>query len=128
MNKVLLVGNVGKVSELKQASSTQVINVSLATKEGETSIWHKITAFGKTAENVSKYVSVGDKIAIEGKLSYRDYEKDGVKHYTTDIIAVNIEFISKSTANKQPSTQTQVQAATQPNQAPTFADNSELPF
>lgn len=57
----------------------------------------RCTAFGKTAENIGKYFSKGRPILIEGHIQTGSYEKDGVKHYTTDIIVETFDFMdSKS--------------------------------
>ena len=54
-----------------------------------------IVVFGKMAEVVEKYLKKGSQVAVQGRLQTGSYEKDGVKHYTTDIIASNIEFLGK---------------------------------
>lgn len=93
LNKVQLIGHVGKEPETKNIGEYTVCNFSLATssaykQNGETkekTEWHKIQAWGKLAEIVDKYIKKGSKIYIEGSLQTRDYEKEGVKHYTTEI-------------------------------------------
>ena len=52
-------------------------------------------AFGKTAELVEKYVVKGQQLAVEGRIQTGSYERDGVKHYTTDIVAERVEFLGK---------------------------------
>lgn len=54
-----------------------------------------IVVFGKMAEVVEKYLKKGSQVAVQGRLQTGSYEKDGVRHYTTDIIASNIEFLGK---------------------------------
>ena len=95
MNKVILIGNVGNITELKNVGETQVLNLSLATREtNDATSWHRCTAFGKTAETLSRYTSKGDRLAIEGKIQYREYEKDGEKRTSTDIIINAFEFLT----------------------------------
>lgn len=100
MNSVQLIGRIGKSPEIRYAQSgTAVCNVSLATnkkvkREDKTS-WHRLVAFGKTAELIEKYVKKGDQLGVEGEISYGSYEKEGVPVYTTDIIVNRIHFISE---------------------------------
>ena len=54
-----------------------------------------IVVFGKMAEVVEKYLKKGGQVAVQGRLQTGSYEKDGVRHYTTDIIASNIKFLAK---------------------------------
>lgn len=54
-----------------------------------------IVVFGKMAEVVEKYLKKGSQVAVQGRLQTGSYEKNGVRHYTTDIIASNIEFLGK---------------------------------
>lgn len=96
-NKVQLIGRVGKDPEIKTLTNgKKVANLSLATndvyvnKHGdrmEQTQWHRVVAWGKTAEIIEKYVSKGKEVCIEGKLSSRSYEdKDGNKRYVTEIV------------------------------------------
>jgi single-strand DNA-binding protein len=99
-NRVQLIGHVGQEPEVKTVNDKKVTNVTLATNDSytndkgervEQTEWHRITAWGKTAEIIEKYVSKGKEIAIEGKLSHRSYEdKDGIKRYVTEIVATEI--------------------------------------
>ena len=99
-NRVQLIGHVGQEPEVKTVNDKKVANITLATNDSytndkgekvEQTEWHRITAWGKTAEIIEKYVSKGKEIAIEGKLSYRNYDdKDGIKRYVTEIIASEI--------------------------------------
>lgn len=105
LNKVTLIGNVGKDVELKYASNgTAVATFSMATseqwkdKEGnaqERTEWHNIVAWRKLAEIIGEYVKKGDRLYLEGKLQTRSYEKDGVKRYTTEIVAEEMIMLGK---------------------------------
>lgn len=109
-NKVQLIGNVGKTPETTELESgKKVTRFSLATNEyyknakGEkvqSTQWHTIVAWGKTAEIIDKYADKGKEIAIEGKLNSRSYEdKEGVKKYVTEVVASEVLLLgSKSTA------------------------------
>ncbi len=103
MNKVILIGNLGADPDVRYtAGGTAVCKFSLATtrrftgKDGqkqEKTEWHRIVAWAKLAEICGQYLTKGKKVMIEGRIEYGSYEKDGVKHYTTDIIAENMEML-----------------------------------
>ena len=110
MNKVILIGHVGKNPDCKQLQSgTEVASFSLATTEKWTSngekkeetSWHNIVFWGKQAELCKKYVLKGSKIMVEGRLKYETYEKDGEKKYITKITGEKIEFLSRKEQNDQ---------------------------
>lgn len=95
VNHCTLLGNVGNDVDLKfTQDGTAIAKFSLATTEiykgrdgekKEDVSWHRCVAFGKLAELIGEYVKKGDPLFIEGQIRYGSYEKDGVKHYTTDI-------------------------------------------
>ena len=96
INKVILVGRLGKEPELKFTTSGKAVcNFSLATSEKwkdqggevqEKTEWHRCQAWGKSAENAAKWLNKGKLAYIEGKLQTRSWEKDGQTHYTTEIV------------------------------------------
>jgi single-strand DNA-binding protein len=101
LNKVMLIGNVGKDPEIRYLpGGNAVANFSLATnesyknKEGkveERTEWHKLVAFGKLAEICSEYVSKGKQIYIEGRIQTREWQdKEGQRRFTTEVIALNM--------------------------------------
>ena len=106
VNKVILLGNLGKDAEVKALQSgTAVANFSLATTErykdtrGEwqdKTEWHNLVAYGRTAEIIRDYTEKGSKLYIEGKLSTRSWEdKDtGKTIYRTDIVVVDVGLLS----------------------------------
>ncbi|MCK9374648.1 MAG: single-stranded DNA-binding protein [Syntrophobacterales bacterium] len=55
--------------------------------------WHRVTVWSKLAEICAQYLTKGEQVMIEGRIEYGSYEKDGVKHYTTDIIAESMEML-----------------------------------
>ncbi len=104
MNKVTLIGRLTKDPEVRYSagSQTAVARFSIAIDRGKKANgedggtdFPNIVAFGKTAELVEKYVSKGQQIAVEGRIQTGSYERDGVKHYTTDIVAERVEFLGK---------------------------------
>lgn len=103
VNKVTLIGNLGTDPEIKTVFETQkVASFSLATSENfknkdgakETKTeWHNIVIWGKLAEVVESYVKKGDKIYLEGKIQQQSWEKDGQKHYRTNIVCNNMTML-----------------------------------
>ncbi|MGH2666203.1 single-stranded DNA-binding protein [Flavobacterium sp.] len=104
-NKVQLIGHVGQDPEVKTINSKKVANITIATNDFyynekgekiEQTEWHRVTAWGKTAEIIEKFVVKGKEIAIEGKLTHRNYDdKDGIKRYVTEIVANDILLLGK---------------------------------
>lgn len=97
INKVILVGTCGQDPETRyMPNGNAVTNVSLATSEQwtdkqsgqkvERTEWHRVVLFGKVAEIAGEYLRKGAQVYIEGKLQTREWEKDGIKRYTTEII------------------------------------------
>ncbi|WP_396191087.1 single-stranded DNA-binding protein [Flavobacterium sp.] len=105
-NKVQLIGHVGQEPEIKTFDGgKKVANITIATNESytnnkgekvENTEWHRITAWGKVADIIEKYVIKGKEIAIEGKLTHRSYDdKDGNKRYITEIVASELLLLGK---------------------------------
>ena len=94
-NKVTLIGRTGKDVEIVKFENGKMAKVSLATSDHYTNAlgekveetqWHSLSAGGKLADIMEKYVEKGKEIAVEGKVIYRTYDdKDGVKRYITEI-------------------------------------------
>ena len=103
LNKVQVAGNLTRDPELKALpSGSQVTSFGVATnrvwkdKNGEKqeqTEFHNCTAFGKTAETIAKYFTKGKPIYVEGRLQTRSWDKDGVKHYRTEIVVDNFQFL-----------------------------------
>lgn len=104
LNRAEIIGNLGNDPELKSTpSGNSVCNFSVATnekwkdKEGneqERTEWHRVVVWGKSAESCAKFLSKGRQVFVEGKLQTRSWEnKDGVKMYTTEIIAKRVDFL-----------------------------------
>ncbi len=104
-NSVRLVGRLGRDAEVKTFDSgTKRAQVSLATnnnytnKDGEkveNVEWHRLVGWGKIADLMEKFFTKGKQIAIEGKLTYRDYtDKDGVKRQITEISVRDFQLLS----------------------------------
>jgi single-strand DNA-binding protein len=105
-NRVQLIGHVGQDPEIKNLEGgRKLANITIATndvyyKENgdkvEQTEWHRVSAWGKTAELIEKYVIKGKEIAIEGKLTHRSYDdKDGIKRYITEVVASEVLLLGK---------------------------------
>ena len=118
MQKMLIIGNLGKDPELKYSQSGKPttrfsVAVTERRKEGEDETeWFNAVSFGQTAENVNKYLKKGSQVFIEGRIKTRRYDKDGQTHYITELYADNVQFLDRksadsgsraSTQNSQPS-------------------------
>jgi len=114
INQVLLIGNVGNSPEIRMfENGVKVATFSLATSIGgyekkdgtkveiKTS-WHNIVAWRGLADISEKFVHKGDKLTVIGSISYREYEKDGVKKFITDILASDLVLMGKSDASTKP--------------------------
>jgi single-strand DNA-binding protein len=105
VNKVILLGNLGRDPELRYTPGGQpVANFSIATSESwnkkdgsgreERTEWHRIVAWGRTAELCAQYLAKGRTVYIEGRLQTREWEnKEGQKQRTTEVIANTVQFI-----------------------------------
>jgi len=104
VNKAFLIGTVGADPEVKVISEDRtVVKFSLATNRsyknkstGEKTtevMWHKVEAWGSIAESIGKWVKKGQHLFVEGEIRYSNYEKDGVKHYVTTIMAKGFQMM-----------------------------------
>ncbi|MDR1653484.1 MAG: single-stranded DNA-binding protein [Prevotellaceae bacterium] len=157
VNKVILVGNVGRDPEVRYLErNVAVANFTLATTERgytmqngtqvpERTEWHNIVAWRGLAELAEKYIRKGRQLYIEGKIQSRSWEKDGIKRYTTEIYAETIQMLGNrpetiEPLSTQPTYATGVSSSHQPaapqqpmqNQADRFEDGGnpedDLPF
>lgn len=98
VNKVILIGNLGRDPEIRYTSDgVAIANVTIATTDfwndrntgerQERTEWHRVVFFRKLAEIVEQYVKKGSKIYVEGRLQTRSWEQEGVKRYTTEVVA-----------------------------------------
>ena len=100
-NKVQLIGNLGAAPEVKTTENGKTMaTISIATtdrykdsngEKQENTQWHRVVAWGKTAEIAEKYLKKGSRIAIEGRLNNRSYDdKNGEKKYITEVVATEL--------------------------------------
>jgi single-strand DNA-binding protein len=109
VNKVILIGTLGRDPEMRfMPNGDAVCNVSIATDEGykdksgqkvDKTEWHRIVAFRRLAEIMGEYLKKGSKIYLEGKLQTREWEKDGVKRYSTEIVANEMTMLDSRPQN-----------------------------
>ena len=105
LNKVILIGNVGKDPEVRKFPDTMVCNLTLATtekfkdKDGnmkDATEWHNLQIWGKLGEIAEKYVKKGSQIYVEGKIKQRAYETESKqKKYITEIIVSELKLLGK---------------------------------
>ena len=110
INKVILVGNLGNDPEKRALpNGNAVTNISVATSEswkdresGQTTDrteWHRVVFFNRLAEVAAQYPTKGSKVYIEGQLRTRQWDKDGQKHYSTEIIAREMQMLDSRGEN-----------------------------
>jgi single-strand DNA-binding protein len=115
VNKAIILGNLGKDPETSYTrSGTAVTKFTVATLEKwndkatgekkERTEWHRVTAFGKLAEICGEYLSKGKTVYIEGRIQTDSYKKDGVKRYSTSIIASQMQMIGARGQEDRPQT------------------------
>lgn len=142
MNKVMLIGNVGREPDVRYYDRDQAVAAfPLATTERGYSLpngtlvperteWHNVVLYRGLAKIVEKYVHKGDKLFVEGKIRSRSYDdKNGVKHYVTEIIADNMEMLSpKGQTDNNIASSTMTLAESGKNDKQVDVGASELPF
>lgn len=147
MNKVMLIGNVGKDPDVRYYAADQcVAHLSLATTEKGYTLpngtqvpdhtdWHNLTFSKRLAQIVERYVHKGDKLYVEGRIRYSFIEdKRGQRRMVTDIIVDNMEMLTPKPASQASSSETQAIPATPtsesatPNNDPYSSDETILPF
>ena len=103
VNEVKLIGQADKDAEVKHLTNSTLVTLRIATaesyrdKEGRTvnrTEWHRVACWGKVAETAEQ-VRRGDLVKVEGKLQTRSYDKQGVKHYITEINAKSVVIESQ---------------------------------
>ncbi len=143
VNKVILIGNVGKDPEIRHLDSgVAVANFTLATSEsynaknGErvtNTEWHNIVMWRGLADVVEKYVKKGSRLFIEGKITSRQYEKDGQTKYFTEIVANNMVMLdskssTQSNDNIDNTTATKPQSTVEKPEVEDAGGEDDLPF
>ena len=140
LNQAILIGHVGKDPDVRTLDGgLKVATFSLATSTGgykkqdgtdvpEKTQWHNIVCWRGLADLCEKFVHKGDRLTILGTIGYREYEKDGQKRYTTDIVAYDLLLSGKA---DNPGARPPVTAADAPAQSdfpPMPPQGGDLPF
>jgi single-strand DNA-binding protein len=140
INKVILVGNLGRDPEIRYTpSGMAVANFSVATTEKwkdkqsgemqERTEWHRIVAWGRLGEICGEYLSKGRQVYIEGKMQTRQWEKDGVTRYTTEVVAAEMKMLGSKTQGDgyKPTDSSQAPEYSGPP-LPGAQDDDDIPF
>lgn len=141
LNKVIIIGNLGRDPETKYMPSGDCMTtIAVATTETwkdkqtgekkESTEWHRITFFGKLAEIAAQYLNKGSQVYVEGSLRTRKYtDKDGVEKFATDIKADEMKMLGGRAEQQQAPARQAAPAPRQASQAPNFADiDDDIPF
>jgi single-strand DNA-binding protein len=149
VNKVIIVGNLGKDPEVRYMPSGEAVtNITIATtdtwkdknsgEKKEATEWHRVVFFRKLAEIAGQYLKKGSQVYIEGSLKTRKWQKEGQDHYTTEIVADTMQMLGRREGGGSPdydrgernpgSTSAPAKAASQPaaNSMADFED--DIPF
>ena len=112
VNKVILLGNIGKDPEVRETKAGNIVNLVMATSEKytdksgqkqENTEWHNLVVFGKLADVVAKYVKKGDKLYVEGSITTRKWEdKEGNTRYNTEIKVRDLTMLGGGEKKPQP--------------------------
>src|SRR5687768_809122 len=147
VNKVILVGRLGKEPEVRNLDNGAVVaNFSVATSETykdrttgekkEATEWHNIVLWRGLAEVSQKYLHKGDLVYIEGKLRTRSWEKEGVTRYTTEIVADNMTMLgsrggsggNSGSSSSEYGSRTSERAPSESFSSPADNSTDDLPF
>lgn len=144
VNKVILVGNLGKDPESRYlASGTPVSNITIATSEGwkdkqsnemkERTEWHNVVFFGKLAEIAGEYLKKGSQVYVEGSLRTRKWQdRDGNDRYTTEIVASEMQMLGSRQGTGGGGFESRGSQQSAPSVAPAAADSGfdddDIPF
>jgi single-strand DNA-binding protein len=144
VNKVILVGRLGKDPEVRNLENGAVVaNFTLATSESykdkttgekkEVTEWHNVVLWRGLAEISQRYLHKGDMVYIEGKLRTRSWEKEGVTRYTTEVIGDNMTMLSTKGSGSGQSSSAYAPAETGSSDsyrasAPVDSNTDDLPF
>lgn len=138
VNKAIILGNLGQDPEHRTTSTgMSVARLSVATSrvwmdkatgdKREETEWHRVTAWGKTADLCSQYLAKGRKVYIEGRIKTSKYEADGVTKYSTEIVADRVVFCDSGQRGSNDAGQGAPGGGTDPTGAP-WPSEDEIPF
>jgi single-strand DNA-binding protein len=140
VNKVILVGNLGRDAELRYTpGGAAVATLNMATTEvwndkagqrQEKTEWHRVVLWGKTAESLAEYLTKGKQIYVEGRLQTRQWDdKDGNKRYTTEIRSDRVVLLSSGGGRGAPVDRGETPGGHAPAQEPSEPlTDDDIPF
>lgn len=146
VNKAIIIGHVGQDPDLRYTpAGSAVANFNVATDESykdkntgqmvPKTEWHRVVMFGKLAEIAGQYLKKGSKVYIEGKLQTREWEKDGIKRYTTEINANEMQMLDGrpeshggQSRSAEPAEDQQPQGQSAPAPGPMMDPDDDVPF
>ncbi len=140
VNKVILVGNLGKDPEVRySASGSAIANCTIATSETwkdkqtgekqEKTEWHRVVFFNRLAEVVAEYLKKGQQVYIEGKIQTRKWQNnEGKDQYTTEIVANEMNMLGGRQGNSDNAAQGGSQQASAPQSGIDDFDSGDVPF
>ncbi len=139
INKVILVGNLGRDPETRYLpSGGAVTNVSLATsrswkdrdsgEQKEKTEWHRIVFFNRLAEIAGEYLKRGSKVYVEGELRTREWEKEGQKHFTTEIVGSEMQMLDSKGGSSDYETSNSSSGATPTSLSSSEIIDDDIPF
>lgn len=114
LNKVMIIGNLGKDPEVKEVNGKLVANITIATNEGykkadgtkvEHTEWHSVELWDNLAKLAQQYLKKGNPVYVEGKLFTQSWEKDNVKHYATKIRALSMQLLGAKVQGQEEETE-----------------------
>jgi single-strand DNA-binding protein len=135
VNRAIVVGNLGKDAEVREAAGSTVANFTVATtevwkdKQGERkeeTEWHRIVLWGKSAEALRPYLLKGRMVAIEGRIATRKWkDREGADRYTTEIRADRVTLLGSGQRQERPAER---EAASAPADEPSAVMGDDIPF
>ena len=139
INKVILVGNLGRDPETRYLpSGGAVTNVSIATsrswkdrdsgEQKEKTEWHRIVFFNRLGEIAGEYLKRGSKVYVEGELRTREWEKEGQKHFTTEIVANEMQMLDSKGGNSDYGTNNNSSDGAPPSLSSSGMVDDDIPF
>lgn len=138
VNRVILIGHVGRQADIRAVGDTKVASFTLATteryrgKDGnvrEETEWHNIAVWGKLADVVEKYVDKGTQLYVEGRIKTEKYaDAQGVEKYAVKVIASSLQLLGKKEGGSAPAAQQTTQRTTPIVDGVVEPDDSDLPF
>jgi single-strand DNA-binding protein len=139
VNKVILIGNLGRDPELKYTpGGLPVCELSLATtrfwndpdgNRKEKTEWHRVKIFGKSAERAAEVLKKGKQVYVEGRIDYREWEQDGQKRFATDIIGFRYQILGlKGAAGEAPSAGAKGVSSDVKEEDEMASEGEDLPF